>query len=41
MLVMRYERDRVFDIVRMMFDKRANEWDVPLFKKWDRKSVNN
>ena len=42
-------RERVIEIVRMMFDKRANEWDeraksgiiVPLFKKGDRKCVNN
>jgi len=40
-------RERVIEIVRMMFDK--NEWDeraksgiiVPLFKKGDRKRVNN
>ena len=42
-------RERVIEIVRMMFDKRANEWDesaksgiiVLLFKKGDRKCVNN
>ena len=40
---------RVIEIVKMMFEKRANEWDesaksgiiVPLFKKGDRKNVNN
>ena len=42
-------RVRVIGIVRMMFDRRANEWDecaksgviVPLFKKGDRNDVNN
>ena len=42
-------RVRVIEIVRMMFEKRANEWDecaksgiiVPLFKKGDRADVNN
>ena len=42
-------RMRVIAIVRMMFEKRANEWDesaksgiiVPLFKKGDRKDTNN
>ena len=42
-------REEVIEIVRMMFEKRANEWDesaksgiiVPLFKKGDRKCVNN
>ena len=42
-------REKVIEIVKMMFEKRANEWDesaksgiiVPLFKKGDRKSVNN
>ena len=42
-------RVRVIEIVRMMFARRANEWDecaksgiiVPLFKKGDRKDVNN
>ena len=42
-------RMKVIEIVRMMFEKRANEWDasaksgiiVPLFKKGDRKCVNN
>ena len=40
---------RVIEIVRMMFERRANEWDectksgiiVPLFKKGDRADVNN
>ena len=40
---------KVIEIVRMMFEKRANEWDesaksgiiVSLFKKGDRKCVNN
>ena len=40
---------RVIEIVRMMFERRASEWDegaksgiiVPLFKKGDRKDVNN
>ena len=40
---------RVIAMVRMMFEKRANEWDgsaksgiiVPLFKKGDRKDTNN
>ena len=42
-------RERVIKIERMMFERRANEWDerakrgiiVPLFKKGDRKCVNN
>ena len=42
-------RMRVIEIVRMMFERRANEWDectksgiiVPLFKKGDRADVNN
>ena len=42
-------RERVNEIVRRMFERRANEWDeraksgiiVPLFKKGDRKCVNN
>ena len=42
-------RVRVIEIVKMMFEKRASEWDesaksgiiVPLFKKGDRKNVNN
>ena len=42
-------RGKVIEIVKTMFEKRANEWDesakvgiiVPLFKKGDRKSVNN
>ena len=42
-------RMRVIAIVRMMFEKRANEWDecaksgiiVPLFKKGDRADANN
>ena len=42
-------RGKVIEIVQMMFEKRANEWDesakvgiiVPLFKKGDRKDVNN
>ncbi|KAI8519281.1 hypothetical protein Bbelb_025380 [Branchiostoma belcheri] len=42
-------QERVIEIVRFMFEKRANEWEasvksgimVPLFKKGDRKDVNN
>ena len=42
-------RMKVIEIVRMMFEKRANEWDecvksgiiVPIFKKGDRREVNN
>ena len=42
-------RGKVIEIVKMMFEKRANEWEdsakvgiiVPLFKKGDRKDVNN
>ncbi|KAI8486755.1 hypothetical protein Bbelb_355030 [Branchiostoma belcheri] len=42
-------QERVIETVRFMFEKRANEWEasvksgimVPLFKKGDRKDVNN